>query len=204
MAPALVLLGGFGLVTLLQPARSLPLRKPLTGVADQLGDFRSIGDRPIEKWEDKILEGDAYLRRDYRETTGGGAEADVFVAYYGSQTGGASIHSPRNCLPGAGWEPVAHTTIPVHTELGSGHVNRYVVQHGSGRRAVVYYWYEGRGRIAASEYLVKWQMLRDAVWRRRTDEALVRIVFPGDSVAAATARGLVVRLSNDLAGRLPE
>ena len=28
----------------------------------------------------------------------------TFVSYYERQTQGKTIHSPRNCLPGAGWE----------------------------------------------------------------------------------------------------
>jgi EpsI family protein len=60
---------------------------------------------------------------------------------------------------------------------GSPTVNRYILQNGAAR-ALVLYWYQGRGRIAHNEYLVKWDLLRDAALKRRTDEALVRIVVP--------------------------
>ena len=56
-------------------------------------------------------------------------------------------------------------------------VNRYLLQNED-VRALVLYWYQGRGRVQANEYLVKWDLLRDAVLRQRSDEALVRIVVP--------------------------
>jgi hypothetical protein len=43
---------------------------------------------------------------------------------------------------------------------------------------MVYYWYQGRGRIEANEYKVKWDLLRDAALHGRTEEALVRVVVP--------------------------
>ena len=50
----------------------------------------------------------------------------------------------------------------------------------------MYYWYQGRGRVAHNEYLVKWDLLRDAALERRTDEALVRLVVPVVASADAT------------------
>jgi hypothetical protein len=51
----------------------------------------------------------------------------------------------------------------------------------------VYYWYQGRGRVAASEYQVKWELLRDAALRARTEEAMVRIVVPLGAAAKDAA-----------------
>src|SRR5690242_8525472 len=31
---------------------------------------------------------------------------DYFLAYFPSQRTGDTIHSPKNCLPGAGWAPI--------------------------------------------------------------------------------------------------
>ncbi len=45
-------------------------------------------------------------------------------------------------------------------------------------RALILYWYQGRGRVQADEYAVKWQLLRDSALRGRSEEALVRIVMP--------------------------
>jgi hypothetical protein len=80
------------------------------------------------------------------------------------------------------------------------------VEHESGARAVVYYWYQGRGRVEANEYMVKWDLVRDAVLRRRTDEALVRLVFPvgrDEGVTALRASKVVREVMLALAAHLP-
>src|SRR5690606_34724806 len=97
--------------------------------------------------------------------------------YYDSQMQGKTIHSPKNCLPGAGWDALGATTTQVATANGSVTVNQYVIQRDT-ERALVLYWYQGRGRVAASEYAVKWDLLRDAALHGRSEEALVRVLVP--------------------------
>jgi EpsI family protein len=67
-------------------------------------------------------------------------------------------------------------------------VNEYVIQKGLDKQ-LVFYWYQGRGRVIASEYLGKFWMVADAISRNRTDGALVRLVTPmNDDEAHARAR----------------
>lgn len=174
--PAVLLLAGAGGRAVLHPDRSLPLREPLEQVGRALAPYGPSRAVPIPPAEERILAADDLLFRRYRLADG--RPADLFVAFYGRQRSGSSIHSPRNCLPGSGWEPVAHSVRTVDTDRGPGRVNEYVVENGDGRRAVVYYWYQGRGRMVADEFRVKWYLLEDAVLRRRTDESLVRLVVP--------------------------
>ncbi len=119
---------------------------------------------------------------------GGGVDDwfTLYVGYYPEQMQGSTIHSPRNCLPGAGWEPLANEPAEVRFADGTtATVNRYVLQRED-ERTLVLYWYQGRGRIQANEYAVKFDLLRDAALQRRSDEALVRLVIPirGDELAA--------------------
>ncbi len=176
LLPALLLAGGWAGGLVLQPTRELGLVEPLESLSTRLGEYRMLEDRRLSEAELSVLAPDAYLLRTYT-----GPElppAEVYVAFYGHQARGSSVHSPRNCLPGSGWEPLRHERAVVDTSLGGEEINRYVVEHESGAQAVVYYWYQGRGRVEASEYRVKWDLIRDAVVRRRTDEALIRVVIP--------------------------
>ncbi|MBV8144374.1 MAG: VPLPA-CTERM-specific exosortase XrtD [Gammaproteobacteria bacterium] len=117
------------------------------------------------------------------------APVNFYVAYYASQRNGLSAHSPRSCLPGGGWDILE---FGQHRLPGAGtagtelRVNRAIVQHGS-ERELVYYWFQERGRSITSEYLVKWYLLEDALLRNRTDGALVRLVtpLPQDELASA-------------------
>jgi len=101
----------------------------------------------------------------------------VYVGYYDHQVQGKTIHSPKNCLPGAGWEIMENEKVPLSAAGMTGQATR-VILGNQGTRALVYYWYQGRDRIEASEYKVKWDLLRDAALYGRTEEALVRIVVP--------------------------
>ena len=101
----------------------------------------------------------------------------LYVGYYDSQTQGKTIHSPKNCLPGAGWEALRSRTVMLTTPQGDVRANRYLLQRED-QQALVVYWYQGRGRIEANEYIVKANLLRDAALRGRSEEALVRIVVP--------------------------
>lgn len=116
----------------------------------------------------------------------------LYVGYYQRQATGKSIHSPRNCLPGVGWQTVESGKVTVNSGNGIVTVNRYILANGPSQ-ALVYYWYQGRGRVAHNEYTVKWDLLRDAVAHGRSEEALVRLVVPirrapGYSTAAWRAR----------------
>jgi len=103
--------------------------------------------------------------------------ASLYVGFYRSQVQGKTIHSPKNCLPGAGWEPISAGERMIQVGNASYPVNRYILGKNT-TRALVYYWYQGRGRISANEYRVKWELLRDKAVTGRSEEALVRIVVP--------------------------
>jgi len=118
---------------------------------------------------------------------------NLYIAYYASQRTGQSAHSPRSCLPGGGWRILDFGQREVAGVVRDGvplRVNRAVVQQGSSRE-LVYYWFEERGRNITNEYLVKWYLLEDALLRNRTDGALVRLITPvaeNERVAVADAR----------------
>ena len=115
--------------------------------------------------------------------------AQLYVGYYASQRTGDTIHSPKNCLPGAGWDPVQSGYIKISIPGGRQIVvNEYVIQQGLDKQ-LVFYWYQGRGRVIASEYSGKFWMVTDAISRNRTDGALVRLVTPmNDGELQARAR----------------
>jgi EpsI family protein len=80
-------------------------------------------------------------------------------------------------MPGGGWAPIASEIITVKTPSGAYPVNRYLLQKGE-EKILVYYWYQGRGRIVADEFRDRLYLLWDRLWKRRSDEALVRLIVP--------------------------
>ena len=124
----------------------------------------------------KALKVDDYYLADYQRT-GERVPVNFYVAYYSSQRKGASIHSPRSCLPGHDWEIAQLNTRSIDGVGPDGSqltVNRVVIAKGNVRQ-LVYYWFDQRGRKLTSEYAVKWYLLWDAIELNRTDGALVRL-----------------------------
>lgn len=158
--------------------RVMPLRAELGAtVPTELLAFTGQ-DQEITAAELRVAGVTDHLLRIYRAAPPAAAPwFQVYVGYYDRQTQGKTIHSPKNCLPGSGWEPLASRTEEIQTPNGPVTVNRYLLKNQAAQ-ALVLYWYQGRGRVESNEYVVKWDLLRDAALRRRTEEALVRVVVP--------------------------
>ncbi len=116
---------------------------------------------------------------------------NVYMAYLDAQRDGRSWHSPRQCMPGGGWQIMSHDIL--ETTVSSGrtiHYNRLIIQNRDVRQ-LVYYWYDQRGRQVANEFAMKFWLIVDAVIKKRSDGAMVRVITPilrGESVADADAR----------------
>jgi EpsI family protein len=107
----------------------------------------------------------------------------LYVGYYASQRQGDTIHSPQNCLPGAGWRPVMAERSTIDVDGRTIPVNRFIIQKGMDRQAVLY-WYQGRSRVVASELANKAWLMLDAARLKRTDGGLVRLITPVSSSPA--------------------
>lgn len=205
--PAAILLLGCALVfhgTRDQVA--VPLAGSLSTVLDTVDGYR-IQEQHVSDEERRVAGMTDYVARVYWRPDSTAAFT-TYVGYYDKQTQGKSMHSPKNCLPGAGWEVLRDGTTTVTAADGPHVVNRYLLKNGA-QQAVVYYWYQGRGRVVASEYLVKWDLLRDAAIEGHTEEALVRLIVFMDHAEGAEARAdqlaqeIAPSLLNDVDAVLP-
>ena len=144
----------------------------------------------IERWQGRqepqlssqimaVLRVDEYAYRSYFDPRG--VVIGLYIGYYLSQRQGNSIHSPLNCLPGAGWNPVKREYVAIPVGASSIQVNRIVIVKGLEKR-VVLYWYQAHGRTVASEYSAKVFAVLDAMRTGRTDGALIRIISPAESL----------------------
>jgi EpsI family protein len=194
-------------------AEPTPIRQPLAELPFTLGAWRGMPNKEFSQDVLALLRVDDYITRSYRGP--GGAELGLYVGYHATQRQGASIHSPLNCLPGAGWTPALLERPEVVVPSGDGtarsvRVNRVVIEKGL-ERQLVYYWYQSQGRVVASEYWGKFYSVVDAVRHNRTDGALVRVmlVVPGpssDALAESDRKALdfVSTLFPLLSNYLPE
>jgi EpsI family protein len=189
------------------PADSVLALHPLKEFSKQLGDWSMITEGVIDKETLDVLRADDTLNRVYRQN-GTERPAGLFVAYFKSQRAGQAPHSPKNCLPGAGWAPSASgvITLPIQGRAEPIQVNRYLVSNGE-NESVVLYWYQSRDRVIASEYSAKFYVVMDSIRYHRSDTALVRVVTPvidgNEDAATQTAAQFVEAFFQPLRQLLP-
>lgn len=169
-------------------SRSEPItsRRPLAEFPMTIDRWRGHADPPLAPDVLRVLAADDYMVRTYSSAA---SSVGLFVGYYASQREGDTIHSPLNCLPGSGWEPVSRQRVAI--DVGAAQpvvVNQLLIQNGLDREAVLY-WYQSHGRVVASEYWGRAYLALDALRLNRTDGAIVRIVVPvrGDDPEAEAA-----------------
>jgi EpsI family protein len=213
--PAMILGVGLALLGLTHDQERPKPVKPIAGILDSVPGYTHARIE-VDTNSQRVAGMDEYVNRVYLLDSL--QVFSLYVGYYTYQTQGKSIHSPRNCLPGAGWEPVESATLPIGSAPGSGSrdMNKYVLAN-NGNYAAVYYWYQGRGRIESNEYTVKVNLIRDAAVFGRTEEALVRLVVPLRTQSDRTqehiraeilradslATSLAPRLAKEVAAALP-
>ena len=191
------------------------MRPELVPLRESLSTFPTSIDRwtgrDAPKMTDDILAVlgvDEYVNRIY--TAPGEPYTSLYIGYYQSQREGDTIHSPLNCLPGAGWIPMVtgRAAIQVPGRTTPIDVNRFVIQKGLDRQ-VVLYWYQSHGRVVADEYWSKAYMIYDAVRLNRSDAAMIRVISPvvgsgqGDAAAERRATEFVQALFLHLEKYLP-
>ncbi len=173
--PAVILLLGYGFVLNSRTQAAVPLVAPLKGDPLPTVEGYRTQDTTLSAEEQRVAGMSDYVERLFRKDST--LAFTTFVSYYERQSKGKTIHSPKNCLPGAGWEVLSAGLDTVTIDGTPKELNKYVLKYGA-QSAIVYYWYQGRGRIVANEYRVKWNLLRDAALAGHTDEALVRVFVP--------------------------
>jgi EpsI family protein len=179
----LVMLSASAFIARASRPEIVPVREPLAGLPMQIADWQGQQAPDLDSRVMAVLGVDDYVNRVYYSPEL--FPASLYIGYYQSQREGDTIHSPLNCLPGAGWNPVVSGHLSIAAN-GSQEIeiNRMIIMKGMDRQ-VVLYWYQSHGRVVASEYWGKIYTVLDALRTNRTDAALVRVICP---VAGANAQ----------------
>ncbi len=204
---AAIVVGGIAVNWFAGRGEAEPERQPLAALSTNLGEWRQRGSEiKFSEQTESVLRTTDYTMREYLFPDG--RIANLYVGYYASQRSGATYHSPQNCLPGAGWVMRDPQYIDITRPDGTTfRANRYIVENGPNRHIMIY-WYQGRGRIEASEYTDKINTVWDSITRRRSDGAMVRIMTgiagPDEAAAVQAATDLTAHLADALSPFVPE
>ena len=200
---AVALLAGTAILLHTRPGTDRnPPSEPLSQLPGMIGGWTG-SDRQIDQETRDVLGAGDFLSRVYTQNAQP-LPVGLFIAYFPTQRTGQTIHSPKHCLPGAGWVFVSSNTVDLTDASGKPHrVGEYIIENGEAKQFVIY-WYQAHGRSVANEYMAKIQMVADAIRMNRTDGALVRIITPiVSSEGMPAARARAEAFTEQLAPMLP-
>lgn len=187
----------------------VPPSRPLSELPQVLGPLTAV-DVPIDDEALAILGKGDFLNRVYiprvtsAPTPSESAQIGLYIAYFPTQRTGQSIHSPQNCLPGAGWTFQSSGITTFTDSTGKQYtVGDYLITNGTANEEALY-WYQVHGGSIASDYRAKIYTLVDSIRYGRTDAALVRIMTPlAPGEDRAKARDRAVNFAREITPLLP-
>jgi len=187
---AVLLLGALLVLQLRSTGEAVPVRKEFDTFPTVIGTWQAKASSNLDPEIVNFLKVNDYVMQSYHDTDG--RQLWLYVGYWATQRKGAQIHSPQNCLPGNGWEPIEASllTVVLPAPYAPITVNRYLIQKDR-EQQVVLYWYQSQGKAVAGELAAKVDMVRSAILRNRTDGALVRVSAPASGGVADTTDSLV-------------
>jgi EpsI family protein len=200
--PAGVLAAGTAATVLVGTPKPTPLRQPLAAAVP--ASFLGAGGSDVAIGADEVAKSGVsdYINRVYMLNATDGVS--LYIGYHATQQGDKQMHSPTLCLPGSGWTPVEQQVVSISVAGRPVAVNRFILQMNASR-ILVYYWFQGRGRLTAGQGDLKLNAMWDALLTHRDEEALVRIIVPmthGDSALVAstglTPDSLAVRMASTI------
>jgi EpsI family protein len=153
------------------------LIKPLSTFPKQIGEWVGKESRFDQEIYDVLGVDDSFLCN-YRGPEG--RLVQLYIGFYQSQREGDLIHSPKHCMPGAGWNIIRTSLEEVEipgSNPGTMKTVKLVLQKGP-QKQIVLYWFHSRGRIITSEYWQKIYMVIDSIKKHRTDGSFVRLIAP--------------------------
>ncbi len=190
---AILMLSTASLMRLRGDTDAVPPSQPLATLPMTIGPWTAT-DIPLDDHVLEVLGKGVFLNRVYMPTSTQDAPVGLFIGYFPTQRTGQAIHSPQNCLPGAGWTFDSSGVTTLTDANGKQYrVGEYLISDGKSRQEVLY-WYRSHGRSVANDYMAKLYTLVDSIRYNRTDAALVRVITPlreGESQHQAHERAAV-------------
>ena len=154
----------------------VPTNTPLREFPTVNGEWRQSSRGEFSDEILQVLKPTDYLSAQYVNPRGD--KVNLYIGYHGGGKGGGEIHSPKHCLPGAGWFMVSEQLLPLKINGRDLPVVQSVYQKG-GEKELFIYWFRAKGDEAiTSEVGLKLAQIRSSVVSRRRDATFIRISAP--------------------------
>lgn len=183
---------------------SYPLTRPLDSFPVASGQWRTVASQHFDQSTIEVLNPTDYLFRRYINPQG--RFVDLYIGYHDGGQGAGPVHSPKNCLPGGGWNLESRQNIKINVGGDALPVVRSLYMKG-GVKVQLMYWYQVAGNVFDSELGMKAGEITASVFHRRRDTALVRVsaaVKEGESGNEELLVDFLTAFHRDIKEFLPE
>jgi len=165
----------------------VPISIPLDQLPQHAGDWTMTGQSRFDERVLAVLLPTDYLSRSYSNSRG-----DKLSLYIGFHNGGPNsgpIHSPKQCLPGSGWNRLKEDVRQVKFKDDKIPYVSAIYQKDTDKQLFLY-WFQVRDQILTNEYALKLAMIKNSVLSNRRDSAFIRLsVMATDGEGKATEIG---------------
>jgi EpsI family protein len=194
----LALLIPFGLLAITLRYLVVEPKQPssLASMPLQIGDWKGQ-DVPVSQATASVLQATEVLLRDY--TSADGAYLGLFIAYFRDQKYGSQIHSPRHCVPGGGWVVEGLERVPFDLGVRQITVNRMTIANKAEVNQM-FYWFHTRSGDLASEYALKFDLVRNSLLFSPTDAVIIRLTVSQRGKTPAECQRVAERFMQDILG----
>lgn len=193
----ILLITGYIVFFSLDRLQEVPILKSLDELPKNIGEWE-LADRIYLKDEIVDMLGvDEYAEAVY--TSPGKPAIDLYISYFNVLKEGKQFHSPKNCLIGSGsyLESAEVIHIPLDDSGNTVPVSFMVLQKGDTKQLILY-WFHCRGRVVSSEYMERIYRIFDAIFKKRTDGAFIRIVAHDNDRDIRDTREMLTKFSHEV------
>ena len=136
--------------------------------------WKMVGQSRFDERTLEVLKPTDYLSREY--SSDDGESVGLYVGYHDGGPKSGPIHSPRQCLPGSGWNRIKDEVRAL--DIGDRKVS-YVsaVYEKDTAKQLFLYWFQVKGDILTDEYALKLMQLKNSVMSNQRDSAFIRLAL---------------------------
>jgi len=166
---------------------AVPINKSLDLFPQKVADWKMTGYAQFGERTLAVLLPTDYLSRSYIDSHGN--KLSLYIGFHDGGPKSGPIHSPKQCLPGSGWNYLNNEVKQVSLD---GESIPYVsaIYQKDIEKQLFLYWYQVRDQILTNEYALKLAMLKNSMLSNRRDSSFIRLsVMATDSEDKATEIG---------------
>lgn len=166
---------------------AVPVSQPLDLFPQQVGAWQMTGQARFDERTLEVLRPADYLSRTYRNDNG--EQVSLYIGYHDGGPNSGAIHSPRQCLPGSGWNRLQSKVSRVELDGKDIPYVQAIYQKDSEKQLFLY-WFQVRDAIVTDEYMMKVEQIKNSIVANRRDSSFIRLALAAtDRVDPAIAVG---------------